>query len=60
MNTHHTKDAKIIKKYDGKKCLDHFMQQVYKEYYEKKGRGFSESEFKKELEDFSKDYIRHI
>ncbi|MDB4075561.1 MAG: PDZ domain-containing protein [Crocinitomicaceae bacterium] len=45
-------DAKIIKKYDGKKCLDHFMQQVYKEYYEKKGRGFSESEFKKELEDF--------
>lgn len=45
-------DAKIIKKYDGEKCLDHFMQKVYKEYYEKKGRGFSESEFKKELEDF--------
>ncbi|MFT6244933.1 MAG: putative metalloprotease with PDZ domain [Salibacteraceae bacterium] len=45
-------DAKIIKKYDGKKCLDHFMQKVYEVYYEKKGRGFSESEFKKELEDF--------
>jgi len=32
--------------------LDHFMQRVYSEYYEKKGRGFSENEFKKELELF--------
>jgi len=45
-------DAMIIEKYDGKKCLDHFMQRVYSEYYEKKGRGFSENEFKKELELF--------
>lgn len=45
-------DAKIIKKYKGKKNLDNFMQHIYAEYYEKKNRGFSESEFKKELEDF--------
>lgn len=45
-------DAKIISKFNGKKCLDDFMQHIYKEYYVKKGRGFSESEFKKELENF--------
>jgi predicted metalloprotease with PDZ domain len=45
-------DAKIIKKYDGNKNLDNFMQYVYANYYEKKNRGFSEAEFKKELEDF--------
>jgi len=45
-------DAKIITKYKGKKCLDDFMQHIYAEYFEKKGRGFSEDEFKKELEDF--------
>jgi len=48
-------DAKIIKKYKGKKCLDHFMQHIYKTYYEEKGRGFSEQEFKKELEDFLRE-----
>lgn len=47
-----TLDAMIIKKYNGKKCLDHFMRQLYSNYYEKKGRGFSESEFKQELENF--------
>jgi len=45
-------DAKIIKKYKGKKSLDDFMQHIYSEYYKKKNRGFSESEFKMELEDF--------
>lgn len=48
-------DAKIIKKYNGKKSLDDFMRHIYKEYFEKKGRGFSEDEFKKELEDFLKE-----
>lgn len=58
-------DAKIIKKYKGKKCLDDFMQVVYKTYYEQKGRGFSENEFKQELasyldenmDQFFTDYI---
>ncbi len=45
-------DAKIIKKYDGKKCLDDFMQMIYAKYYEGKNRGFSESEFKQELANF--------
>lgn len=45
-------DAKIIKKYEGKKSLDQFMQNIYKTYYEQKGRGFSESEFQKELESY--------
>lgn len=47
-----TIDAMIIKKYSGKKCLDHFMRQLYSNYYEKKNRGFSEKEFKSELENF--------
>ena len=58
-------DAMAIKKYNGEKCLDHFMQGVYKKYYEGKGRGFTEDEFKEELEaflgqnmdDFYADYI---
>ena len=45
-------DAKIIKKYNGKKCLDDFMQLIYAKYYEGKNRGFSESEFKQELAEF--------
>lgn len=45
-------DAKIIKKYNGEKCLDDFMQVIYKKYYLEKNRGFSEEEFKKELELF--------
>lgn len=45
-------DAKIISKYKGKKCLDDFMQKIYTTYYVKKGRGFSEDEFKAELESF--------
>jgi len=45
-------DAMIIKKTKGKKSLDHFMQRLYSTYYEGKKRGFSEAEFKSELEDF--------
>jgi len=45
-------DAKIIKKYNGEKCLDDFMQVIYKKYYLEKNRGFSEGEFKNELELF--------
>ena len=45
-------DAMIIADSDGKKCLDHFMQQLYTTYYEGLKRGFSESEFKAELAKF--------
>ncbi len=46
-------DAKIIKHCKGKESLDGFMQKIYKKYYEQKGRGFSESEFKKEIASFA-------
>ena len=45
-------DSKIIQKYKGKKSLDDFMQLIYNKYYLKKGRGFSETEFKTELASF--------
>jgi predicted metalloprotease with PDZ domain len=45
-------DAIIIADSDGKKCLDHFMQQLYTTYYEGLKRGFSEAEFKAELAKF--------
>jgi predicted metalloprotease with PDZ domain len=45
-------DAMIIKKYKGKKCLDDFLQVLYAKYYEAKDRGFSEEEFKRDLEAF--------
>ena len=45
-------DAKIIAKYKGEKCLDHFMQQLYADFFIAKKRGFSEAEFKKTLETF--------
>lgn len=58
-------DAKIIAKHNGTKCLDHFLQLLYAKYYKKLNRGFTEDEFKKELEmllgenldDFFKKYI---
>jgi predicted metalloprotease with PDZ domain len=50
-------DAKIITKYKGKKCLDDFMQHIYKVYFVEKDRGFSEDEFKKELEGFLKENL---
>lgn len=46
-------DAKIIEHCKGKESLDNFLQKIYKKYYLEKGRGFSESEFKKELSSFS-------
>lgn len=45
-------DAMIIKKYNGEKCLDDFLQVLYAKYYKAKNRGFSESEFKAELAQF--------
>jgi len=45
-------DAMIVAESDGKKCLDHFMQQLYKTYYEGLKRGLSEAEFKQELANF--------
>lgn len=45
-------DAQIVAKFNGKKCLDHFMQQLYQDFYKKLNRGFSEAEFQKALSDF--------
>lgn len=46
-------DAMIIDHSKGKQCLDHFLQHLYKEYYEKKGRGFTEDELKMDLAKFT-------
>jgi predicted metalloprotease with PDZ domain len=48
-------DFMIIKKYNGKKCLDDFLQVIYKKFYKKEDRGFTEFEFQKELEAFMKE-----
>lgn len=45
-------DVMIIENSNGKKCLDHFLQALYSNFYENKGRGFTSKEFKKELESF--------
>ncbi len=45
-------DAMIIEKYNGTKCLDHFLQFLYEKYYSKLNRGFTEDEFKSALETF--------
>ena len=45
-------DVMIIDKYQGTKCLDHFLRELYAKYYEGKKRGFSEDEFQSELELF--------
>jgi predicted metalloprotease with PDZ domain len=45
-------DAMIIAKTNGSKCLDHFMTALYTKFYKKQNRGFTEDEFKKELELF--------
>jgi predicted metalloprotease with PDZ domain len=47
-------DAMIVYEYQGEKCLDDFMQVLYKKYYKELGRGFTSKEFKKELSDFIK------
>jgi predicted metalloprotease with PDZ domain len=43
-------DAMIIKETGGKKSLDDFMRIMYDKYYVKASRGFTEAEFKQELE----------
>ncbi len=45
-------DLMIIDKYNGKKCLDDFMRQVYSKYANELKRGISDMEFKQELEKF--------
>lgn len=45
-------DAMIIKESNGSQSLDHFMRHIYDVYFVGKKRGFSDSEFKEELEDF--------
>ena len=45
-------DAVIIDKFNGTKCLDHFMQYLFDEFYTKKNRGFTEDEFQAALEKF--------
>lgn len=46
-------DAMIISDSKGKKCLDHFMQHLYQKFYVELKRGFTELEFKTELEKFT-------
>lgn len=46
-------DAMIIDHSKGKQCLDHFLQHLYKKFYVELNRGFSEAEFKTELEKFT-------
>jgi len=50
-------DIKIIANSNGKNNLDDFMQHLYAKYFEKKKRGFSEEEFKKELASFTKENL---
>lgn len=45
-------DAKIIAKTNGEKCLDHFMQKLYKDFYKKLDRGFTVIEFRTALKEF--------
>jgi len=45
-------DILIIDNSKGKQCLDHFFQHLYKKFFVEMNRGFSETEFKAELEKF--------
>jgi len=45
-------DALIMDKFDGQKCLDHFLRELYQKYYEKLNRGFTASEFQGDLSTF--------
>ena len=45
-------DLYTISKFKGEKCLDHFLQKLYADFYEKADVGFTEEEFQKTLEDF--------
>ena len=46
-------DAMIIANSKGKQCLDHFMKHLYQKFYLELKRGFTEAEFKTELEKFT-------
>jgi predicted metalloprotease with PDZ domain len=46
-------DAMIISNSKGKQCLDHFMKHLYQKFYLELNRGFTETEFKTELEKFA-------
>lgn len=45
-------DLYTISKFKGEKCLDHFLQKLYADFYLKSDVGFTEEEFQKTLEDF--------
>lgn len=45
-------DLYIINKFKAEKCLDHFLQKLWDDFYGKDGSGFTEEEFQKCLEDF--------
>jgi predicted metalloprotease with PDZ domain len=45
-------DAMIVAKYEGKKCLDDFMQLIYEKYFVKQNRGFTDKEFQDDLSAF--------
>jgi predicted metalloprotease with PDZ domain len=47
-------DVKIIAKFDGEKCLDDFLQVLYRKFYKKEKRGFTEKEFEETLSAFLK------
>ena len=58
-------DLEIRNSSGNKKTLDDVMRRLYSEYYKKKQRGFSEAEFKKELEraagiSFSDFFVRYV
>ena len=45
-------DVKIIAKFEGEKCLDDFLQLLYRKFYKKEKRGFTEKEFEETLSSF--------
>ncbi len=45
-------DVKIIAKYNGEKSLDDFMRILYRKFYVKENRGFTEKEFEETLTNF--------
>ena len=45
-------DLHIIKKFNGEKSLDDFMEMLYTDFYKKSDVGFTEDEFQKTLESF--------
>lgn len=48
-------DAQAMAKFGEKKSLDHFLQQLYHDFYKKMNRGFSNAEFKAALSKFMEE-----